>query len=118
MRTLSFVFTLSIGLMGCKDQGDDTSETGVADTDTDSDTDSDSDADTDTDTNVDTDTDALCWVSGPTAECWDCGLPTTVEADSEKALNQCTSSTYATFDNASRIPATTWVEGTPLPVIP
>ncbi len=123
MRSLPFVFVLMMGVVGCKDQGEsDTSETGVGDADTDSDTDADTDADTDsdtdTDTNVDTDTSAACWITGPVAECWDCGLPASPEATSEKALNQCTTSTYATFDNGARIPSATWVEGTPLPAIP
>ena len=55
-------------------------------------------------------------VSGP--DCWDCDLPAGPEADSLKALNQCTTSSYVVFDNAARIPAATWVPGTPLPALP
>lgn len=61
-----------------------------------------------------------CWIDAPTGgKCWSCALPTSPESDSLKFLNRCgNASSSSKFDNATRIPATTWVPGTPLPTLP
>lgn len=111
LGTLSFV--------GCKDEGvqPDTGAGADADTDTDTDGDTDADADTDADSDADTDTDtaADCWVPWDQGTCYDCELPTKAGTDSYPFLNQCSDATYADFDNAARIPSSTWVPGTDLP---
>ena len=59
-----------------------------------------------------------CWVDdGRGGTCYDCPPPTAPESDSLKFLNQCTDAAYAAFDNSARIPASTWVPGTPLPTL-
>jgi hypothetical protein len=112
-------FLVVLTLVSCKDKTG--TDVDVVDGDADTDADSDSDADTDADADSDADTDAECWVEGPHGLCYDttlCALPTTPEADSLKFLNQCTDVSSAVFDNASRIPASTWVPGNPLPPVP
>ena len=72
-----------------------------------------------------------CWIAGPDGECFatgdldgdgleECAFPDAPEADSDKFLNQCLDASVATsfFDNAARIPASTWVPGDPLPPVP
>jgi hypothetical protein len=120
MRALA-LFLLVLPL-GCKDNKDSATD-GDSDADTDADTDSDTDGDTDADTDADSDTDTTeCWVSAPTGGlCYDttiCDLPTTPGSDSLKFLNQCSGADWAPFDNATRIPASTWVPGTELPDVP
>lgn len=112
MRTI----TLLVFALGCKKQQATvaTAETGTApDTDTEV---------TDTDTDTDT-TASPCWVPFDSSRCWDttlegCALPTTPGADNAPFLNQCTDSDYIVVDNAARIPASTWIPGTPLPPVP
>lgn len=123
MRTHILMLGALLAATACKekDAGVDTSDGGTV-TDTD-DTDT-VDTDTeDTDT-VDTDTtpvDPECWTDGDYGECYDtttCPLPTTPSADSLAFLNQCSDVDAVVFDNAARIPASTWTPGTPLPPIP
>ena len=120
MRTLNPLWLLAFASLfpSCKvtdeDDGSDSAVEGDADADADADSDTDADGDADTDA----DTDAECWVDSPSGSCYDCALPTTPEQGSAKFLNQCTDSSYAAFDNATRIPASTWVPGDPLPEIP
>jgi hypothetical protein len=113
MRTLVLLFLVLP--FACKDNKDDSAGDGEADADTDA------DSDTDTDTDADTDTSA-CWVKSPTGGlCFDtttCELPTTPGTDSLKFLNQCSTVDFAVFDNATRIPSSTWVPGTDLPDVP
>jgi hypothetical protein len=116
MRHLALVFALA--LAACK--GDDT-DTDVIETDSpvetdETDIDTEDTDDTD-DTDVEIDTDAVCWVDSDVGECWDCDLPSEPEDDSLKALNQCSDVTSVEFDNAARIPASTWQPGDPLPPI-
>ena len=117
------ILFLGLALLGCKEKGDSDDDVDVdadtdADTDADADTDTDTDADSDTDADTDTDTEDPCWIDGANGRCWDCALPATPEADSSKALNQCTTSSFSVFDNTTRIPATTWVPGDALPPVP
>jgi hypothetical protein len=104
--------------LGCKDNKDSAGD-GDADADTDADTDTDSDADSDADTDTDT---SACWIKGATGGlCFDttkCDLPTSPGTDSLKFLNQCSTVDFAVFDNATRIPSSTWVPGTDLPDVP
>ena len=118
-----WMFAAAGALFSCKDTGDQVTDADDApvDGDADTDTDADSDADADTDTDSDADTDAECWVTSDVGDCYDttlCPLPTTPGADSSAFLNKCTDTDYAKFDNAVRIPASTWTPGTPLPPIP
>lgn len=67
-------------------------------------------------------TSTACWVPFESSECFDttidgCSLPTAAGTDNLVFLNQCTQSDYVLFDNAARIPPSTWVPGTPLPTI-
>jgi hypothetical protein len=62
--------------------------------------------------------DPACWVASDIGDCWDCPLPEAPDSDSSKALNQCNTTGYVVFDNSERIPASTWVEGDPLPALP
>jgi hypothetical protein len=126
MRTFFSPFLLAVALsssllVSCKVTGDkDPEDTDEADVDTDTDTDADTDADTDTDTDTDTDVDtdtSECWIESESGTCYDCEPPTEPEDGSLKFLNQCTDAAYSGFDNASRIPASTWVPGTDLPTI-
>lgn len=98
---------LAVLLCGCPTP-DDTSDTEDTDTGT---------ADT-ADTGDTADTDADCWVESAVGRCYDCPLPTVPGADSLRFLDQCTTAVGAPFDNAARIPSTTWVPGTPLPDVP
>jgi hypothetical protein len=67
----------------------------------------------------DDDDDVQCWVPGPIGECYDCEPPASPGTDSDAFLNACDNDTsYALFDNASRIPSATWVPGSPLPSLP
>jgi hypothetical protein len=127
MRMTHLILAATFGLLlaGCKTEGvkpETGGDTDPADTDveTDTDTDADTDADTDTDTNVDTDTDVdpECWIESESGLCFDCELPTAPEGNSDKFLNQCTDADFAAFDNATRIPSSTWVPGTDLPPVP
>jgi hypothetical protein len=116
MRTLALLFLVLP--FGCKDNKD-SAEDGDADADADADTDTDTDADSDTDSDTDT---TACWVASATGgDCYDatkCALPTTAGTDSLKFLNQCSTVSFSTFDNATRIPSSTWVPGTDLPDVP
>src|SRR6185436_3130453 len=80
---------------------------------------------TDTDDTVDTtdtdvsDTDAACWLADGDQTCWDCAPPRVPRDDSLRFYNRCDNATSSeAFDNAARIPASTWVPGTALPAIP
>ena len=132
MRTWMVLLGAFTAAGACKEKGDATDVTeGDADTDTDGDTDTDTDADTDADTDTDTEPQADCWVADGDGECFatgdldedgtvECAFPTAPEADSSKFLNQCLdpSISVAAFDNAARIPSSTWIPGDPLPPIP
>ena len=104
IKNLIFAGALVVlSLTGCKTTGD----TGHEDP---------SDADTD----ADTDTGPDCYVAWAEGTCYDttvCEQPTEAGSDSLSFLNQCSSVDYALFDNAARIPASTWTEGEPLPAI-
>ena len=121
MRSVRSMMWMSalVALFGAGCQGDEKDP--VDDTDESEETDSELPPD-DTDTEVppdDTDLpDPTCWVDSDVGQCWDCELPEAPEADSEKALNQCNTASYVVFENAARIPAATWVPGTPLPPVP
>lgn len=113
MRIHAFALAF-LALAACKekDAGIDTADTDPA---------GDTDTDADTDTNADTDTvpvDPECYVESDAGLCYDCELPTAPEGNSDKFLNQCTDADFAKFDNAARIPSSTWTPGTPLPPIP
>jgi hypothetical protein len=115
----NYIFLGILTVVGCKTTENKPDDTAVTDSNSVTDTGDSTDTDTDTtDTNTDTgttDTDTVCWVAWEAGTCWDCDLPTTPEADSLKFLNQCSDVSYADFDNAARIPSSTWVPGTPLP---
>lgn len=110
--------TLLLLLLSCKDTGEkvDSNSEDSADTAVDSNTAQDTDTGEDTDSATDTETN--CWIDSDAGVCYDCELPTAPESDSLKFLNQCSDAAYAKFDNAARIPSSTWVPGTALPVVP
>ena len=117
MRIYAFALAfLALSACKVKDEAIDTS-----DADADADADADSDVDTDVDTDADTDTvpiDPECFIESDAGLCYDCELPTAPEGNSDKFLNQCSDADFAYFDNAARIPSSTWTPGTPLPEIP
>lgn len=131
--TLSRIFlfaALGLTLFGCKtkdvapDTGDTDSGTEDSDSVEDSDTsvdDSDSDSDSDSGEETDTGTEEQCWVASDNGECFDttvCDLPASADEAEEgnlAFLNQCSDVDSAVFDNAARIPASTWTPGDPLP---
>ena len=119
MRTSLFITLAALSFVACKDEGTDADTSGSDDTDTGVDTDTDTaDTDTaDTDTADTGDTGAECWVAWDEGTCWDCDLPTSAESDSLKFYNQCSNASYVKFDNATRIPSSTWVPGTDLPPV-
>jgi hypothetical protein len=120
MRTHTLIPFLALALsFGCKSKDVEETDTNV--TIGDADTDSDTDTDTDTDTDADTDTTPTeCWIAWDGGTCFDttaCPLPTSPGGNSLAFLNQCSDAAYSAFDNAARIPATTWVPGTALPTL-
>ncbi len=107
---------LSVACDGGKtDESTDTDSTDVT---TDTPVETDDPEPTDETDEVTEDPDAACWVDGDAGVCWSCDLPAAAEGDSLKALNRCSSSSYARFDNAARIPSETWIPGNPLPALP
>ena len=120
MRAFTFAILTLAFSVSCN-KTEDTGGGGESDADTDSDTDTDTDTDSDTDADTDT---SFCWVAfsggAADAKCYDtsnskCPEPTSAGADSSKMLNRCNDQAFAYFDNAARIPASTWVPGDPLP---
>lgn len=113
-----FGLVAALGL-GCKDDGK--SDEGTDDGGSplgDDGTGDDGTADDGTGDGGDDGGDPACWVASDIGDCWDCALPEAPESDSLKALNQCNTAGYVVFDNSERIPASTWVEGDPLPALP
>ncbi len=111
MKTKHLMWSVVVVLWGsgCEDVAKDGDETDVpVETDVDP-----------TDDTDDTDPDApACWVEGTPGQCWDCGPPEAPESDSLKVLNQCSTTSFYVFDNATRISASVWSPGNPLPVVP
>jgi len=119
MPRMTLAFFLSgavLSVVGCKNVAEPV-DTAATDTDADS-----ADTSTDDTDTADTggDTAAECWTEWEEGTCYDtarCALPTTPANDSLVFLNQCSDAAYSLFDDAARIPASTWKEGDPLPVL-
>lgn len=111
---------LALGLLGAGCDDGNKNSSGGQDGGNDASTGNDASVGNDAGTDAGEDAGVQCWIDAPAGgKCWSCALPTSPESDSLKFLNRCgNASSSSKFDNATRIPATTWVPGTPLPTLP